>query len=403
MADHTEPTRRGMMGAVAGGAALAAALPAAAAAPAAKEEPYERFWRGFDRGQVTPTGEYFIVDAVAHAYNQSPENRKTKLQTINGAYVYHQMTNPPEHRLTEAQWARDWTPEPFMDVMLLESQTDVVCMHSVPLFEYARDGLVSNAKGAYLKKHYPNRVVWYGALDLGEPQDRVFALAEELRAQGADAIKLYPSGANHQTGKHVDWLMDDRQIAFPVFEHLHKLGFRDVAVHKVLEYDILPEAKKRVYGVNDIAQAAKTYSDMNFHLVHAGWALMENTILLMQEHPNVVAVLEGPMLWPIIDQERFDLFMSRFLNAGLIDRMLYSSAATNPHPRWTIEAFARYQPPAGADFALSHADKAKIFGANFCRIHGIDLQARKAAIADDRFSRYKHEQGLRKPWSAVTA
>ena len=371
--------------------------------PATNEQPWERFWRGFDRSRITPDHEYFVVDAVAHTYNQTRQNFRRPLGSVNGAYAFHEMTNPPESRLTPDQWEHDWQPEEFIDTMLLESQTDLVCMHSVPLFDYAVDGLVSNPKGAELKRLYPDRVVWYGALDLGEPQERVFALAEQLKAQGADGVKLYPTGTNHQTGKTVDWLMDDRQIAFPVLERVQALGFRHVAVHKLLEYEMYPEPRRRAYGINDMAAAARAFPGLTFHLVHAGWLLMENTILLLKEYPNITAVLEGPMLWPIIDQERFDLFLSYFLTAGLLDRLLYSSAATNPHPRWTIEAFARYEAPQNADFTLSHGDKNKIFGENFCRVHGIDMAKQRAATANDRFSRYKRERGMRRPWSAIAA
>ena len=344
-----------------------------------------------------------IIDAVAHAYNQSRDNLRAVLSSVNGAYSYHVICNPPEHRLTEDEWSHDWQPDEFIETMLLESTTDIVCMHSVPLFEYAIDGLVTNAKGAYLKKHYPDRILWYAALDLGEPRERVLELADEVIRQGADGIKLYPTGLNHATGQSSDWFMDDTEIAFPVLDYLQARGVRHIAIHKLLEYDALTLTKRRYYGINDIAGAAKRYPDLIFHLVHAGWLLVENTILLMQECPNVTAVLEGPMLWPVIDPQRFDTFLHMFMTTVGPDRLMYSSAATNPHPRWLIEAFERYQPPAGTDaaFDLTQADKDAIMGGNFARIHGIDVIARKAAIADDRFSRALAAGGLRRPWTAI--
>ena len=161
--------------------------------------------------------------------------------------------------------------------------------------------------------------------------------------------------------------------------------------------------KKPYYGVNDIAAAARRYPDITFHLVHAGWVLTENTILLMQEHPNITAVLEGPMLWPVIDPQRFDTFLQMFITGVGPDRLMYSSAATNPHPRWLIDAFDRYQPPQGTDgeFTLTQADKDGIMGNNFARIHGIDIAKRKAAITGDRFAEYKAKHGFRRPWAAI--
>lgn len=350
---------------------------------------------------ISAQSEYFIVDAVAHSYNQSPDNFYKKLDTVNGSYVYHKMSNPPQHQLTQEQWARDWKPEEFIDMMLLESTTDVICMHSVPLFDYAKDGLVSNEKGAYLKKHYPDRIVWYAALDLGQPPERTIALLDKVAAEGADGIKLYPTGVNRETREKIDWAMDDRKVAFPIFDEIQKRGIKHVAVHKLLEYDAVTLKQQKYYGINDIAVAAKAYPGLNFHVVHAGWALLEDTILLMQEYQNVIAVLEGPFFFPIIDRKRFDIFMHKFMTTVGPDRMLYASAATNPHPRWIIEAFINYEPPADAGFALTKADKAKIFGESFARVHGIDIARRKAAIANDRFSRYRKKNGLRSPWAGI--
>jgi predicted TIM-barrel fold metal-dependent hydrolase len=343
----------------------------------------------------------FIIDAVAHAYNQRKDNYIKPLNTINGAYSYHKISTPPAYQLTEEQWARDWDPESFIDMMLLESTTDMICMHSVPQFEFLRTPIVTNEKGAYLKKHYPDRVHWYAALDVGDRQDRVLAKLEEVVAQGADGIKLYPTGVNAETGQATDWFMSDTEVAFPIFDRIRAHGIKQVAIHKLLEYDGLTGKKQRAYGINDVAVAAKAYPDLNFHLVHAGWLLMEDTILLMQEHQNVIAVLEGPMFWPIIDPKRFDLFMSRFMNSVGSDRMLYSSAATNPHPRFMIEAFANYKPPAGADFTLTDQDKVSIFGLNFARIHNIDIDNMRRKFENDRFSKYKAENGLRRPWGGI--
>ncbi len=347
-----------------------------------------------------PSG--FIIDAVAHAYNFDLNNYYNRASPIAGAYNYHLICNPPEHRLTVEQWAHDWQPEEFIDTMLLESTTDLVCMHSVILTDFTRDGLVTNAKGAYLKKHYPDRVIWYAGLDLSQSREQVIALANDVVAQGADGIKLYPRGLNQTTKKVTGWHMDDQKVAFPIIDHLRDLGVKHVAVHKLLEYDDEPLREKSYYGINDIAGAAKRYPDLTFHLVHAGWALVENTVLLMREYPNVTAVLEGPMLWAIIDPPRFDSFLYTLMTNVGVDRLMYSSAATGPHPRWVIEAFERHTPFSGTDpsFTLTQADRDAIMGGNFARLHGIDIPGRRIAIADDRFSRYRAEHGLRRPWTA---
>jgi predicted TIM-barrel fold metal-dependent hydrolase len=198
------------------------------------------------------------------------------------------------------------------------------------------------------------------------------------------------------------WLMSDRQLAYPVFEHIVRRGIRNIAIHKLAEYEMLPTGpEKRAYGINDMAAVARDFPDVNFHLVHAGWLLMEDTILLMQEHPNITAVLEGPALWPIIDPKRFELFLSLVSNSIGYDRLLFSSGTTTGHPRPIIEAFIAYQPPPGADFTFTREDKQKILGTNFARYHGIDVAARRGKIAGDRFSNAVRQHGLRPLWSGI--
>jgi predicted TIM-barrel fold metal-dependent hydrolase len=349
---------------------------------------------------------FFVIDAVAHPYDQSKHHpTREAVNAINTAWSYHRLTNPPEYTLTPAEWARNWTPEEFIDLMLLESETDLVCAHSVPNLGYEvgpsdwwRGGIVSNEKGAYLKNHYPDRIVWYGSLNMFDPLPLSYEHIDRLADLGADGIKLYPTQFNPGDGRVEGWVMDDERLAYPVFEHARKRGFRHIAVHKLLEYQ---GPSTPASGVGDIAGAAKHFPDLTFHAVHAGWLLLDETLRLMNTHPNITATMEGPFLWQMYDPDRFSEIMAAFINNVGPDRLLYSSAATNPHPRWLIEKFIAYQPPEWAGFSLSDDVKAKILGGNFARLHGIDIPARRGRISDDRFARVRAQHGLREPWTGV--
>jgi len=48
---------------------------------------------------------------------------------------------------------------------------------------------------------------------------------------------------------------------------------------------------------------------------------------------------------------------------------------------------------------LTHDDKALILGGNYARIIGLDVEAAKAAIADDEFARERAATGLQEPHS----
>jgi hypothetical protein len=164
----------------------------------------------------------FVIDGVAHCYNHAPYNRRIKwasVNSINTTHRYHVACTPERYRLSQEQWERDWQPDEVMDIMFLESHTDMMVMHSVPMFDLHYDGLVSNEKGAYLKGNFPDRVLWYGALDLFDSYDVIKAKADQLIDQGADGIKFYPTRINVETNAPESWLMDDEKLAFPVFDY----------------------------------------------------------------------------------------------------------------------------------------------------------------------------------------
>jgi hypothetical protein len=68
-----------------------------------------------------------------------------------------------------------------------------------------------------------------------------------------------------------------------------------------------------------------------------------------------------------------------------------------------VEALEAHKAPKGTlfDYPLTQDDKDNIMGNNFARFHGVDIAAAHAKIADDRFSKYRAEKGLRRPWTAV--
>ena len=76
---------------------------------------------------------------------------KSAAKGLDVTSAYHEWSTPARYRLTADQYNRDWQPEETMDVMFLESATDMIVMHSVPLYAQFWDGLVSNEKGAFLK------------------------------------------------------------------------------------------------------------------------------------------------------------------------------------------------------------------------------------------------------------
>ena len=391
-------TAVGTLGTLSEGA-LAAAASVATAPGVARRAAANADW---NPDLLDRMSDWFVVDGVVHLSNTLPNNVRGKRNTgaIDFVYAFHEKTTPARYRIPQSQFARSWQPEQGVDIWFLESPTAVAVYHSTPLYDQYWDGLNSNEKGAYLKANYPQRVIWYGAVDLFEPLDRVKAKIDELASQGADGLKFYPTRTDAATLEPGAWFMNDRQRALPAFEHARDRGIRHIAVHKLLEYTG-PETP--ALAIEDMYEAAAALPDVYFELVHAGWLLLEETAALMNKHENVVAVMEGPMLWLTYDLPAFHRMMAVFMNQVDVERMIYSSVATRQHPYWQLAGLLDYQPPEGANFSVSEQAKRKILGENAARLYGIDIPARRRALAADRFSRELALTGLREPYHALRA
>jgi predicted TIM-barrel fold metal-dependent hydrolase len=189
--------------------------------------------------------------------------------------------------------------------------------------------------------------------------------------------------------------MDDPAKAMPVFEHARAAGCRHIAIHKLLEYTG-PETP--ALGVADMYKVAAAFPEITWDLVHAGWALLDQTVELMRKHENVTAVLEGPMFWLVYDLPKFHAMMDVFMKQVDIDRIIMSTAAVRTHPYWQIAGMIDYQAPPGATWKITDAQKRKMLGENAARIYGIDIASRRKAIANDRWSRALRDHGLREPY-----
>jgi uncharacterized protein len=380
------------------GASLAGGYAAAAAEGDAKTAPQANEHWSPDLLAQARAGNYFIVDGVVHWANLLPNNRRRSREwekALDFGYSYHEKTAPARYRLTKEQYMRNWNVEESMDVCLLESPTDILVHHSTPLYYAYWDGLMSNEKGANMKGAYPDRTIWYAAIDMFDPLPVVKAKIDEVMAQGADGLKLYPTRMDLETQKTSHWLMDDPDKAMPVFEYARAAGCRHIAIHKLLEYTG-PETP--ALGIADMYKVAAAFPDVTWDLVHAGWALLEQTVELMRRHENVTAVLEGPMFWLVYDTPRFHQMMDVFMTQVDVDRIIFSTAAVRVHPYWQIARMIDYQAPPGARWRITDAQKRKILGENAARIYGIDIATRRRAIANDRWSRALREQGLREPY-----
>ncbi|WP_394729370.1 amidohydrolase family protein [Altererythrobacter sp. GH1-8] len=339
----------------------------------------------------------FTIDGVCHPYNFHPDNLVGRFGPAfaDVLFGYHPNVNPPGVAMNREEWSRDWQPEEFMDVMFLESELDMACMHSLPIYDAFRDGGSAAEKGAYLKKNYPDRILWYAGVDMFEGAKAVDE-AKRYLDQGADGLKFYP--ARYVDGRTEAWRMDDEGLVYPVLEAARNAGVTNVAIHKVLP---IGPINANGMNVDDLGAAANAFPDIAFQIVHAGFMFVDETKMLLGNFPNIYATLEASALLAMLNPPMMDRIMDEFLLFGGPERIIFSSAAVNPHPQVVLEALAKYDLPETSPIRLGDDVRALFMGGNLARLHGIDTDARKAKLADDRFSQERSVNGLRPGFSSV--
>jgi predicted TIM-barrel fold metal-dependent hydrolase len=290
-------------------------------------------------------------------------------------------------------------PRTLVESLFLESRVDVAATHTLRLDSWFHDGFSARAKTEALASAWPNRMIGYVGLDATQPLEHCIAdLDEQLeRLPHAAGLKLYP----HQIDPYRRFRADDPGL-IELFRHACVRGLRTVAIHKALPNGPVPLAP---YAIEDMEVACDTLPEMNFEIVHAGMAFLEETALALARYPNVYCNLETTtaLLWRAPGQ--FEEILARLMFFGGPARILFASGFALVHPQHLIELFwnfsfseavlRKYGLPQ-----IGEAEKRMILGENYARMIGRDPAAMKAAVQHDAFSEAVRRDGLRAPFSS---
>lgn len=347
-----------------------------------------------------------IADATAHAYNWTEENFKVPATAAlrNAAYNFHQfITTDPSLVLSEAEFARDWSPEEVADTLFYEAGVDFICHHGTPIYDFWNDGNCPSEKGWAMQAHHPERVITYAAINPYE------LTADETRSEvdrlvndhGVSGLKVFP--ARWANGRTIEQRLDDEEFAFPMIERALELGVKSVAVHKAVPAGPL---RLEPYGVDDLPEACAIFPEMNFEIVHAGFAFVEETVFLTA-FPNVFFNLETSFALINRAPRRFAELLAALLAGGAGDRIFYSSGTALVHPLAALKSFMEFEMPEDLveGFGCPPLDrelKAKILGENFLRMHGIKPHELTSKLTGDEVSK-RQSRGLEEPWSNLRA
>jgi hypothetical protein len=347
-----------------------------------------------------------VVDAVVHPYNADPSNFASQYGEALTEMLWagHYFMSPPGYRIAAPSFMRNWSVEETLDVAFTESDTDLAVIHVLPLSAY-KDNCVSVEKAVEAKERWPDRTIVYGGIDPLRPDaleefERQFELLDPI------GFKMYPS--SWLGGKTPEnWMMNDPEVAYPLFERARQLGVKVMAIHKALP---MGPVERKEYAPDDVDRAAIDFPDLIFEVVHGGSAFVEESAWQLARFPNVFVNLETTSSFIATRPKEFETVLAQFASWGgdmALSRVMWGTGCAAYHPEPLLERFKDFQFSdeviEGIGVApLSDEARAGILGGNFARMAGLDLDQRMKAIANDDFSR-RLAEGKSAPWSTTAS
>lgn len=332
----------------------------------------------------------FVADAVTHAYNQTESNFRVPKYAEQVAEIGVALEEkfPEGYRRTRESFLSDWPVENTENSLFRESQTDFAVFHpqSITVFH---DGLTAEEKAIQFVERNPTRGAALASIDpigLDDPETELTRQVEEFDPHG---VKVYPSYWEAD-GTHHGFKMNDPEVAFPLWEHVADLGLDVVAVHKAFPFGAVPMES---YKVGDVEEAAASFPDLTFEIVHGGLSFAEETGWQIARHPNVYVNLELTLAELATSPSSFASTLEELLYGGgkaAIDKILWGTGAPHFHPQMLLERFWNYDFPEmesfSGNFKITQEDKIKILGQNFAEAHGFDIDELENQMSDDQYS-----------------
>ena len=259
-------------------------------------------------------------------------------------------------------------------LLFLESDVDMACYHMVPAFGFLHD-FSPMSVGLELKRRHPHRIINYGGVSPLQGQKALDDLDRQVEEWGIIGLKLYP--VDVVDGEVRVQRFSDRDLLYPILERCRKHGVKVVAIHKAMP---LGAVAMDPFRNSDVDYAAIDFPDLNFEVVHSGFAFLDEAAFQIARFPNVYVGLEfdrgarGPPSPQARPHPRRVHDDGRGEEAVLVERRLVAASAAGPRGLRRLEMPADMIDGDGYP-PLTDEVKADILGLNYARLHGIDVDA----------------------------
>jgi len=325
----------------------------------------------------------FVFDCVCHVFNFDKRNAFGPPGELfqEHLYAFHTLlTKQGEPQLTREQFFREWSVDEIYEMIIEQSDTDMIVAQPLPLTDLFHDGLSPWEKCADMAARHPDRAVFWASINPLEGKKALDLLRHQVQDHGAVGLKLY--NVRYDYGQPFPWRMDDPRIAYPVFELCQELGIKVIGVHKGVPLGPQPIEHTRTF---DMDGAAANFPDLDFVIFHVGLPWLDEVLWQIVRYPNLYASIAATVNFIARQPRVFAETLGKMLWWCGEDKILFGGESPIWHPRWALEEFWRFELPDDIVSErgyppLTEQAKRKILGGNLARLHGIDVDAKLAEL-----------------------
>lgn len=345
-----------------------------------------------------------IIDAVVHPWNMAPANQNpAAMAQVEAVYASHKLSFDEANShfiLQPDEFFRDLSFDVIGRAEFAESPVDFAVLHALPNLGFGLGPITLPEKCAAFRDAHPDRVKIYGTVGTPIVAGAIDEIKRQIDDYAIDGVKLYPAFFYDNIGQ--GWRMDGEDWATPFLEYCISAGITRVAVHKALW---LAPAPREAFNIDDLATPLSRFPEIQFEIVHGGAAFLDETIALLQRHPNLHLTLETVFSYILVKPRVFAKILGRLITEVGSERLLFASGNNLAHPLPLIEAFRSFEfaPQHLAEFGirqLTQQDRDNIMGVNAAKLHGFDVDRLLPRIATDEFSAIRAKD-VPPPWSAL--